>query len=120
MWIEILKDGGHWIWENKIHLSILLVVFFNRKSLWKYFIKDPITGGNGMTKPDELAKWLLMASFIGMLFTYQAVSWPMTLFAMVLLSVIGIAKLDKVLDVISTLRQSKKDGMKIDNNKLEK
>lgn len=97
---ETLTTFIAWIADNYIYLLALLVIITNRKSLWKYFVRDPLTGGNGHTQPDELAKWLLMVSFIAMLATYSHVKWPMQLFAMVLLSVVAIAKLDTAVEVL--------------------
>ena len=111
-WHEIIM----WLWAEKLYIFALVIILFNRKSLWKFFVKDPITGGNGSTQPDELAKWILINSYVGMLFTHEAVQWPLTLYFMVLTAIIGIAKLDKVLEVLLAWLQSKKGGTKIDDN----
>ena len=120
MWIEIMQSVASWFWDNKITLSIIGVVVANRKALWKYFVHDPITGGNGVTQPDELAKWLLLATFIGMMFTYITIKWPLELFGMILLAVVGIAKLDKVVEALTAIYKGRKDGTKIDNNTIGK
>jgi len=120
MWKEIIQEGLHWVWNSKVELGILITVVCTRKSLWQYFVHDPITGGNGRTQPDELAKWLLMASFIGMLFTYPTVKWPMELFAFVLLSVVAIAKLDKLVELGVNFFTKKKGGTEIDDNIINK
>lgn len=98
--MEVVEAFAVWLWENRVGVFTFSIIFFNRKSLWKYFVRDPLTGGNGHTHPDELAKWLLMVSFIAMLGTYKIMQWPMSLFAMILLSVVAIAKLDTVVEII--------------------
>lgn len=50
-----------WLDLNKWVLLGLFWVTYNRKVLFESLFLQPIRGGNGATKPDELAKWTLTA-----------------------------------------------------------
>lgn len=57
---------GFFIWVDVHKWTLLGIAWitYNREILWKTLYLEPIRGGNGVVKPDELAKWVMTALLV--------------------------------------------------------
>ena len=114
MSMETIYTMMYWIWQNKVTLAILLIIYFNRKQLWKTLIFQPLTDGNGVVRTYEWTRFLIVLCWVWLVIEHEKVTTDK--FLIVTTAVVVIAKLKDALDVLRYI-YGHKYGTNIDEEK---
>jgi hypothetical protein len=104
--MDAIHTIGYWVWTNKISLAIILFLFWKGSFIWKYLVHQPLTGGNGKVQMYEFTRYTVVLGWIYVVI-YEHRHVELDIAIVLTLAVLGIAKLDKVLEVIRDIQVTK-------------